>query len=321
MARYDLAGKRVWVTGHGGLVGSAIARALAARGDVDIVTATRAELDLRDQAAVGRWMARVKPQAVFLGAAKVGGILAYDARPAEFLYDNLMIEANVIHAAHLHDVEKLLFLASGCMYPKFAAQPIHADSLLTGPLEPTNQWYAVAKIAGLKLCQAYRRQYGRDYIVTVPNNLYGPNDSFDLDNGHVLPSLLGKFHEAKLNSAATVTLWGTGTPRREFMHVDDMADALIFIMEHYSEAPQINAGSGRDVEIRELAAVIQDVTGFDGRIVYDGSKPDGPPRKLLDSSRLLALGWQPKVPLREGVAALYRWYLQNAADVRGRAAA
>ena len=276
---------------------------------------------MREQDPVRDWMARVKPQAIFLGAAKVGGILANDVYPADFLYENLMIESNVIHAAHTNGVEKLLFVGSGCMYPKYAEQPIREDSLLTAPLEPTNQWYAIAKIAGVRLCQGYRRQYGDDFISAIPNNLYGPNDSFDLNNGHVLPSLLRKFHEAVESRADAVTLWGTGTPRREFMYIDDLANALVFLMEHYSDDMHVNAGSGRDVEIRELADVIRDVTGFTGRIVYDTSKPDGPPRKLLDSSRLQALGWEPKISLRDGVASLYRWYMQNEAAARGVAAA
>ncbi|HTB43005.1 MAG TPA: GDP-L-fucose synthase [Acetobacteraceae bacterium] len=321
MSGYSLAGKRVWVSGHRGLVGSAIVRTLEQRGIHDILTASSAELDLRDQPAVRHWVADAKPQAVFLIAAKVGGILANDNFPADFLYDNLMIEANVIHAAHLAGVEKLLFLASSCIYPRETAQPIQEEALLSGPLEPTNQWYATAKIAGIKMCQAYRRQHGNDFISALPANLYGPNDSFDLQNGHVLPSLLRKFHEAIESGSPAVTLWGTGTARREFLHVDDLAAALVFLMEHYSGHSHINVGAGHDIEIRELAAVIQQVTGFTGRIVYDPTKPDGAMRKLMDTTRLKTLGWEPSIPLQDGVAVLYQWLVANWATLRGRIAA
>lgn len=321
MSAYSLSGKRVWVSGHRGLVGSAIARALRQQGISDVLTASSAELDLRDQSAVRRWVADAKPQAVFLIAAKVGGILANANFPADFLYDNLMIEANVIQAAHLVGVEKLLFLASSCIYPRETAQPIQEEALLTGPLEPTNQWYATAKIAGIKMCQAYRRQHGNDFISALPANLYGPNDSFDLQNGHVLPSLLRKFHEAIESRSPTVSLWGTGTARREFLHVDDLAAALVFLMEHYSGHSHINVGAGYDLEIRELAAIIQQVTGFTGQIVYDSNKPDGAMRKLMDTARLKTLGWEPAIALNDGIATLYQWLVANWDTLRGRIAA
>ncbi len=316
MSLYDLAGKRVWVAGHRGLAGSAVVRGLQQRRIDTILTIGRDRLDLRNQAEVQTWMMREKPQAVFVAAAKVGGIYANDTRPAEFIYDNLMIEANIIHAAHLAGVEKLLFLGSSCVYPKFAPQPIPESALLTGPLEPTNEWYAVAKIAGIKLCQAYRKQYGRDFISAMPCSLYGPNDNFDLDSGHVLPSLLRRFHEAARAGAESVVLWGSGTTRREFMHVDDHADALVFLMENYSAAEHINIGPGGDLEINELAAIIREITGFRGRIGHDLSRPDGTLRKLTDVTRLTALGWTPAIPLREGIERTYRWFLDHVSTLR-----
>lgn len=312
-ADYDLSGKRVFVAGHRGMVGSAIVRRLETEG-CEILTATRAELDLKDQAAVRAWFAAEKPDAVFLAAAKVGGILANDTYPADFLYDNLMIEANVIEAAHRVNVGKLLFLGSSCIYPKFAEQPIREDSLLTGALEPTNEWYAIAKIAGIKLAQAYRRQHGRDYISAMPTNLYGPGDNFDLQSSHVLPALIRKTHEAKQAGSSSITIWGTGTPRREFLHVDDLADACVFLMKTYSGDEHVNVGFGNDVTIRELTEAVKVAVGFDGAIVCDKTKPDGTPRKLMDSSKLAELGWQPRTSLNEGIASVYRWFLENVAQ-------
>ncbi|MCW5717138.1 MAG: GDP-L-fucose synthase [Bauldia sp.] len=312
MTPFDLRGRRVYVAGHAGMVGSAIVRRLADEGCTTLI-ADRRELDLRDQAAVRAWMATARPDAVFLAAAKVGGILANDREPARFLYDNLVIETNLIEAAHASGVKKLLFLGSSCIYPKFADQPISEDALLTGPLEPTNQWYAIAKIAGLKLAEAYRRQYGADFISAMPTNLYGPNDNFDLETSHVLPALLRKFHEATERGDAAVTVWGSGTPRREFLHVDDCADALVFLMKHYSAPGHINVGSGSDVTIRELADIVADATGFTGRIELDRSKPDGTPRKLLSAQRLSALGWRPTITLRDGIASTYEWFRRQPA--------
>ncbi len=311
---FSLDGKRVWVAGHRGLVGSAIVRRLQSE-RCELLIATSSELDLRNQAAVEAWMGQHKPQAIILAAAKVGGILANDTYPVDFLYDNLMIEANVLHAAHRTGVEKLLLLGSSCIYPKLAAQPIREDSLLTGPLEPTNEWYALAKIAGVKLCEAYRRQYGCDFISAMPTNLYGFNDNFDLMSSHVLPALMRKMHMAKTEGRNEVEIWGTGTPKREFLHVDDLADALIFLLRHYSEADTINVGSGQEVSIRELAELIADVVGFHGQFAFDASKPDGTPRKLLDTSRLSALGWSAKIGLRDGISQVYNWFeQQNAVD-------
>ncbi|MCM3681744.1 GDP-L-fucose synthase [Sphingomonas paucimobilis] len=303
-------GKRVFVAGHRGMVGSALVRRLGTE-DCEILTATRSELDLKDQAAVRQWFDDRRPDAVFLAAAKVGGILANDRYPADFLYDNLMIEANVIEAAHRTDVAKLLFLGSSCIYPKFAPQPIVEDALLTGPLEPTNEWYAVAKIAGIKLAQAYRRQYGRDFISAMPTNLYGPGDNFDLQSSHVLPALMRKTHEAKLAGADDIVIWGTGEPRREFLHVDDLADACLFLMKEYSGDGHVNVGFGEDVTIRELAEIVKNVVGFEGSIVADTSKPDGTPRKLMDSGRLMEMGWRPRTPLHQGIASVYCWFLDN----------
>ncbi len=313
MARaYSLAGKRVWVAGHRGMVGAALVRRLESEG-VTLLTATRRELDLTRQVEVETWMRETKPQAVFLAAAVVGGIVANDTRPAEFLTDNLQIQTNIIATAHQTGVEKLLFLGSTCIYPRLAPQPMNEDALLTGPLEPTNQWYAIAKIAGIKQCQAYRREYGRDFISCMPTNLYGPEDNFDLTSSHVLPALMAKAHEAKTTGKPSLTLWGTGTPRREFLHVDDLADACVFLMKNYSDEQLVNIGVGSDVTIRELAELIADVVGFKGTFTFDSSKPDGAPRKLVDVSRINALGWKAKTGLRDGVAAAYEWYRQNVA--------
>ena len=309
---YPLAGKRVWVAGHGGMVGAALLRRLA-REDCEILTVDRAEVDLRRQGAVEDWLAAAKPQAVIVAAATVGGILANDSRPADFLYDNLAIEANVIHGARLSGVDKLLFLGSSCIYPREAAQPMTEEALLTGPLEPTNQWYAVAKIAGLKLCQAYRRQYGCDFITAMPTNLYGPGDNFDLATSHVVAALLRKAHEAKLAGKDSLAVWGSGRPRREFLYVEDLADALVFLLQAYSGEEPVNVGSGKDIEIGALAALIAEVVGFAGSLAFDPSKPDGSPRKLLDVSRLVALGWSPSTELRQGLGETYRWYCANAA--------
>ena len=313
-ASFALAGKRVWVAGHRGMVGSALARRLA-REDCEIVTADRASLDLRDQARVDGWLRDARPEVVFLAAAKVGGILANDAFPADFLYDNLMIEANVIRAAFSVGVAKLVFLGSSCIYPKFAPQPISEDSLLTGPLEPTNEGYAIAKIAGVKLCQAYRKQRGADFISAMPTNLYGPGDNFDLNSSHVLPALIRKAHEAKLAGADALTIWGTGAPRREFLHVDDCADALVGLAKRYSDPAPINVGSGEELTILALAELVAATVGFIGRIDCDPSKPDGTPRKLMSSEKLRRLGWAPSIPLRDGIASVYRWFLDNRSGV------
>jgi len=302
---------RVYVAGHRGLVGSAILRALRARGYSSLLTATSRDLDLRDQAAVRGFYARERPEYVFLAAAKVGGILANDSYPAEFLYDNLMIEANLIHGAYESGVRKLLFLGSTCIYPKLAPQPLKEEYLLTGPLEPTNEWYAVAKIAGIKLGQAYRRQYGCHFISAMPTNLYGPGDNFDLQSSHVLPALIRKFHEARVTEAAEVVVWGSGTPRREFCHVDDCAEACLHLMEVYDDAAIVNIGVGEDVSIAELAALVAKVVGYPGRIAYDRSKPDGTPRKLVDVSRIAALGWRPRIGLEDGIRGTYAWYLAS----------
>jgi GDP-L-fucose synthase len=316
---YSLSGKRVWVAGHRGMVGSALVRRLGGE-DCEVVTAERATLDLRRQADVEAWIAEVKPRAVFLAAARVGGILANASYPADFLHDNLVIETNVIEAARRAGVEKLLFLGSSCIYPRDAPQPIDEDALLTGPLEPTNEWYAVAKIAGLKLAQAYRRQHGCDFISAMPTNLYGPNDNFDLASSHALAALMRKAHEARLNADPSMTIWGTGKPRREFMHVDDCADALVFLMRNYSADGHINVGVGADVTISELTDLICDVVGYHGRIVRDETKPDGTLRKLMNSARLNALGWRAATPLRDGLKRTYDWFLDQPA-ARGMAGA
>lgn len=307
---YDLSGKKVYVAGHRGMVGSAIARRLSSE-NCEVLTSDRATLDLRDQAAVRRWMADMKPDAVFLAAAKVGGILANDSLPADFLYDNLMIEANLIEAAHRENVEKLLFLGSSCIYPKLAPQPIHEEALLTGPLEPTNEWYAIAKIAGIKLVAAYRRQHGHDFISAMPTNLYGPGDNFDLNSSHVMPALIRKVHEAKVRQTKTVVIWGTGSPLREFLHVDDCADACVFLMKEYSDAAHINVGSGEEISILELAKLVCEIVGYEGEVLKDLTKPDGTPRKLMSTDKLSGMNWKPKVGLREGIAATYECYLQN----------
>jgi GDP-L-fucose synthase len=310
MSIYSLRGKRVWVAGHRGMVGSALVRRLQAE-DCDVLTAGREQLDLRDGAAVDEWVRRERPNAVFVAAAKVGGILANSTLPADFIYDNLAIAANVIKSAHDYDVEKTLFLGSSCIYPKFAAQPLTESALLTGPLEPTNEWYAVAKIAGIKLCQAFRRQYGDDMISAMPTNLYGPGDNYDLNTSHVLPALLRKMHEARVNKQRTVTVWGSGAPLREFMYVDDLADASVFLMQEYSDYDHVNVGSGDEISIKALAELIAEAVGFDGEIAFDHSKPDGTPRKLLDSSKMRQLGWRPRYSLKDGIGEAYRAYLRE----------
>ena len=303
----------IFVAGHRGLVGSAICRKLESEGYRNVIVRTRQELDLRDGAAVERFFAAARPEYVFLAAAKVGGILANSTYPVEFLRDNLLIECAIMDAAYKHGVRKLEALGSSCIYPKLAPQPIREESLLTGPLEPTNEWYAVAKIAGIKLAQAYRQQYGFPAISLMPTNLYGPGDNFDLNSSHVLPALMRKFHEAAQRGHAEVVLWGTGAARREFLHVDDLADAAVFLMQEYDSGQIINVGSGEDLTILELARIIQEITGYRGALRFDDSKPDGTPRKLLDVSALSALGWKPKIPLREGIQKTYRWYLEHLA--------
>lgn len=306
---YDLSNKKIWVAGHRGMVGSALVRRLHSE-DCSVITATRQELDLKRQGEVEKFVQVNKPDAIILAAAKVGGILANDTLPADFLYDNLIIEANIFEAAHRNDVGRLLFLGSSCIYPKFAPQPISEDALLTGPLEPTNEWYAVAKIAGIKLAEAYRRQHGRDYISAMPTNLYGPGDNFDLQSSHVLPALIRKAHLAKLSAASEITVWGTGTPRREFLHVDDCADALVFLLKNYSGAQHVNVGSGKDIEIIELTRLVCRVVGYEGRIVYDLSKPDGTPRKLMSNQKLREMSWKPHISLEDGIRATYAWFLE-----------
>ena len=304
---YNLTGKKVWVAGHRGMVGSATVRRLATE-DCDILTVDRKTADLRSQADVARWMADARPDAVFLAAATVGGIYANEIRPAEFLYDNLMIEANIIQAARTNGVEKLLFLGSACIYPRLARQPMAEDALMTGSLEATNEWYAIAKIAGIKLCDAFRRQYGCDFISAMPNNLYGPHDNYDLTSSHVVPALIRKVHEARINNEPTVTIWGTGKPLREFLHVDDCADALIFLMKNYSAEGHVNIGSGEEVSIAELAQIIAEVAGYRGGFVFDTGKPDGTPRKLLDVSLISGMGWRAKTSLVAGLQRTYREY-------------
>jgi len=306
----------IFVAGHNGLVGSAIVRQLRAAGANRLLLRTRAELDLRSAAAVERFFAEQQPPYVFLAAAKVGGIEANRSQPAQFLRDNLLIQTNVIDAAYRHGTRKLLFLGSSCIYPKHAPQPISEDSLLTGPLEPTNEWYAIAKIAGLKMCQAYRREYGFDAICAMPTNLYGPGDNYDLAQSHVLAALMRKCHEAKLSHAQSVQVWGTGTPRREFLHVDDLAGACLYLMQHYASDAPINVGWGEDLSIAELARLIADIVGFSGTMRFDPSKPDGTPRKLLDTSRLTALGWRPTITLEAGLAATYDWYCSQTQHLR-----
>jgi GDP-L-fucose synthase len=301
----------IYVAGHRGMVGSAIVRNLRAKGYENIITRTSSELDLRNQAAVAHFFATEKPEYVFLAAAKVGGILANNTYRAEFLYDNLMIESNIIHSAYQNGVAKLLFLGSSCIYPKMAPQPLREESLLTGLLEPTNEPYAIAKIAGIKLCEAYRSQYGANFISAMPTNLYGPNDNYDLQGSHVLPALLRKFHDAKVNNLPTVEVWGTGSPRREFLHADDLADACVFLMTDYNDALFVNIGTGEDVTIRELAEMVQDVTGYEGELRWNTDKPNGTPRKLMDVSRLHKLGWKHTTHLRAGLEMTYQDFLAN----------
>jgi GDP-L-fucose synthase len=314
---YKLRGKKVWVAGHGGLLGSALVRRLQIE-NCDILTADRSEYDLRSTSDVDRWMRKALPQTVIVAAARVGGIYANDVRPAEFIYDNLMIEANVVEAARRYSVEKLLFLGSSCVYPRLAPQPIAETALLSGPLESTNQWYAIAKIAGIKLCQAYRRQYGCDFVSAMPTNLYGPGDRFDLENGHVVPALIAKAHRAKLNEMPFLDVWGTGRPLRELLHVDDAADALIFLLKQYSDEDIVNIGSGVEISVADLAREICNIVGFKGQLLFDTSKPDGTPRKVVDISRIRALGWAPRVSLTEGLTQTYRWYTEHhGTPVRG----
>jgi GDP-L-fucose synthase len=307
---------RVYVAGHRGLVGAAIVRRLQREGVSRLILRTHAELDLRSQAAVDAFFAAERPEYVYLAAARVGGIHANDSYPADFIRDNLQIQTNVIDAAWRNGTKKLLFLGSSCIYPKLAPQPLREDSLLTGPLEPTNQWYAIAKIAGIKTCEAYRRQYGFDAISAMPTNLYGPGDNFSLENSHVLPALMRKFHEARTSGAHEVVVWGTGSPRREFLYVDDLADAALFLMRNYSAEGLVNVGCGEDLTILELAKTVAEVVGFHGELRFDTSKPDGTPRKWLDVSCLTALGWKAQVPLREGLERTYRWYLEHQGDLR-----
>ncbi len=307
---------RIYIAGHRGMVGSAIIRALQARGYTNLLTRTSKELDLRNQAAVQRFFETEKPDYVFLAAARVGGILANNTYPADFIYDNLAIETNIIHSAHLAGVKKLLFLGSTCIYPKMAPQPLKEEYLLTAPLEPTNEWYAIAKIAGIKLCQAYRKQHGDDFISAMPTNLYGPEDNFDLEKSHVVPAMIRKMHEAKSRNDPTVSIWGTGTPLREFLHVDDLADALMFLMQNYSAEEHVNVGVGEDLSIRELAETIREVVGFKGELVFDSSKPDGTPRKLVDTAKINTLGWKAKTGLADGLASAYRWFLDNQESAR-----
>lgn len=306
-----LPASRIYVAGHRGLVGSAITRRLEREGFGNLLAARRDELDLRDQAAVNYWFRTNRPEFVFLVAGTVGGILANSTRPAEFIYDNLMIHATVVHASHVFKVRRLLYLGSSCIYPRQCPQPMREDSLLSSSLEPTNEAYAIAKIAGIKLCSAYRRQYGCDFVSAMPTNLYGPNDNFDLENAHVLPALIRKFHEAKLQGENEVTIWGTGTPKREFLHVDDLADACLFLMRHYDDDEHVNVGTGVDLSIKELALMIREVVAPEVELIFDTSKPSGTPRKLLDISRLRELGWQHKIELRQGIERTYAWFRDN----------
>jgi GDP-L-fucose synthase len=310
-------GSRIFVAGHRGLVGSAVVRRLEQLGYDNILTATRDQLDLRDQAAVNYWFRANRPEFVFLVAGTVGGILANSTRPAEFIYDNMMIHATVVHSAHLFGVDKLLYLGSSCIYPRDCPQPMSESMLLTGALEPTNEAYAVAKIAGIKLCQAYRKQYGSDFVSAMPTNLYGPNDNFDLASSHVLPAMIRKFHDAKMEGRHEVQLWGTGSPRREFLHVDDLADACVFLMQRYSDSLHINVGTGEDLSIRELADMVRRIVYPSATVVFDASKPDGAPKKLLDVTRLHALGWRHRTALGEGIESTYAWFLAHRAEARG----
>lgn len=308
---------RVFVAGHRGLVGSAVVRRLEAEGFSNILTATREQLDLRDQAAVNYWFRANRPDFVVLVAGTVGGILANSTRPAEFIYDNMMIHATVVHAAHLFPVKRLLYLGSSCIYPRECPQPMKEEHLLSGTLEETNEPYAIAKIAGIKLCQAYRSQYGCDFISAMPTNLYGPHDNFSLTSSHVLPALIRRFHDAKTDGRGEVTVWGTGSPKREFLHVDDLADACVYVMRHYDDAEHINVGTGEDLTIKELAEMVRDIVHPEGQLVFDTTKPDGTPRKLLDVSRLHDLGWTHKIGLRDGIESSYRWFLENRDRARG----
>jgi GDP-L-fucose synthase len=312
-AVYDLEGKKVYVAGHRGMVGSALVRRLASEG-CTILTASREEVDLTRQTEVEHWMAERRPDTVFLAAAKVGGILANQAYPADFLYENLILEANIVHAAHKVGVEKLLFLGSSCIYPKFASQPIAEEALLTGSLEATNEWYAVAKIAGIKLCQAYRKQHGHDFISAMPTNLYGPGDNFDLTSSHVMPALIRKAHEAKISGSGHIEIWGSGSPRREFLHVDDCANACVHLMKYYSAGQHINVGSGEDLTILELVKAVSEAVGFAGALQHDLSKPDGTPQKLMDVGRLRSLGWLPTISLTDGIRDTYTWFKQTLTD-------
>ncbi len=307
---------RIYVAGHRGLVGSAVVRSLASQGYENLILRTHEELDLTDQLAVRRFFEAAQPEVVIMAAARVGGIHANNSRPALFIRDNLLIQDNVIDAAHRSGVGKFVFLGSSCIYPKLAPQPIKEDYLLTGPLEPTNQWYAIAKIAGVKMCQAYRREFGFSAISLMPTNLYGPGDNFDLENSHVLPALIRRFHEAKVRGDENVTIWGTGTPRREFLHVDDLADAVLYLLHAYDGEPIVNVGWGEDVTIRELAELVMSVIDYKGRLNFDTTKPDGTPRKLLDVSRLRELGWQPKIPLKLGIESTYGWFVEHSTEAR-----
>jgi GDP-L-fucose synthase len=310
---FDLSGRRVWVAGHRGMVGSALLRRLRSE-KCEILTVNRESLDLRQQAAVERWMSKAAPDVVFVAAAKVGGIVANDKWPADFLYDNLAIETNIIEAARQIGVRKLLFLGSSCIYPGHATQPLQESALMTGPLEPTNQWYAIAKIAGIMLCQAYRRQHGSDFISVMPTNLYGPEDNFDLVSSHVIPALIAKAHATKADPDAQIVVWGSGSPRREFLHVDDLADAAVFLMKNYSGEEHVNVGVGDDITINELAGLIAEIIGVKTKLRFDSSMPDGSPRKLLDSSKLNAMGWKPQIGIEQGLRDTYAWFLENIAD-------
>jgi GDP-L-fucose synthase len=312
---------RIFIAGHRGLVGSAMLRRLERDGCRNLLTATRDQLDLRDQAAVNYWFRANRPENVFLVAGTVGGILANSTRPAEFIYDNMLIHATVVHAAHVYDTRKLLYLGSSCIYPREAVQPMREEALLTGPLEETNAPYAIAKIAGIQLCQSYRTQYGSNFISAMPTNLYGPNDNFDLESSHVLPALIRKFHEARISGTRDVVIWGSGNPRREFLHVDDLADACVFLMRHYDGRQHVNVGTGEDVTIRQLAETVRAVVFPEARLTFDPSKPDGAPRKLLDVSRLRALGWRHRIELEEGLRQVYEWFLQHQDSYRGQPAA
>lgn len=307
---------RIYVAGHRGLVGSAVARALQQRGHTNLVFRTHHELDLTDQLAVREFFAAERPEAVIMAAARVGGIQANNSQPALFIRDNLLMQDNVIDAAHRSGVAKFVFLGSSCVYPKLSPQPIKEDYLLTGPLEPTNEWYAVAKIAGLKMCQAYRREFGFNAICLMPTNLYGPGDNFDLANSHVLPALIRRFHDAMVRGDSSVTIWGTGAPRREFLHVDDLADAVLYLLQSYDAEPIVNVGWGEDLTIRELAELVMSVIGYSARLIFDSTKPDGTPRKLLDVARLTGLGWRPRIPLRTGIERTYAWFKEHSAEAR-----